>query len=69
MAGRGVDILLGGNPEHLTREDFLKKVIDLEENHQEEFEQALTETKKTTDLEHNKVIDMGGLHIIGTESR
>ncbi|MEE8605727.1 MAG: preprotein translocase subunit SecA [Candidatus Aminicenantaceae bacterium] len=67
MAGRGVDILLGGNPEHLTREDFLKKGIDLEENHQEEYEQALAETKTTTDLEHNKVIDLGGLHIIGTE--
>ncbi|UCE42893.1 MAG: preprotein translocase subunit SecA [Candidatus Aminicenantes bacterium] len=67
MAGRGVDILLGGNPEHLTKEDFLKKGIDLEENHKEEFERALTETKKTTDLEHNKVIDLGGLHIIGTE--
>jgi preprotein translocase subunit SecA len=67
MAGRGVDILLGGNPEHLTREAFLKKGIDLEENHQEEFERALNETKKTIDLEHNKVIDLGGLHIIGTE--
>jgi preprotein translocase subunit SecA len=67
MAGRGVDILLGGHPEHLTREDFLKKGIDLEENHQEEYEQALAETKTTTDLEHNQVIDLGGLHIIGTE--
>jgi preprotein translocase subunit SecA len=67
MAGRGVDILLGGNPEHLTREEFLKKGIDLEENHQEEFERARAETKTTTDLEHNKVIDLGGLHIIGTE--
>ena len=67
MAGRGVDILLGGNPEHLTREDFLKKGIDLEENHQEEYERALAETKTTTDLEHNQVIDLGGLHIIGTE--
>jgi preprotein translocase subunit SecA len=67
MAGRGVDILLGGNPEYLTREDFSKKGIDLEENHQEEFEKALAETKENTDLEHNKVIEMGGLHIIGTE--
>lgn len=67
MAGRGVDILLGGNPEHLTQEDFLKKGIDLEENHQEEFERALAETKKTTNLEHKKVIDLAGLHIIGTE--
>jgi preprotein translocase subunit SecA len=67
MAGRGVDILLGGNPEHLAREDFLKKGIDLEENHQEEFERARAEAKTTTDLEHNEVIDLGGLHIIGTE--
>ena len=67
MAGRGVDILLGGNPEHSTQEDFLKKGINLEENHQEEFELALTETKKITDLDHKKVIDLGGLHIIGTE--
>ncbi len=67
MAGRGVDILLGGNPEYLTRETFARKGIDLEENHQEEFEKALSETKKTTDIEHKKVIDMGGLHIIGTE--
>jgi preprotein translocase subunit SecA len=67
MAGRGVDILLGGNPEQLTREDFLKKGIDLEENHQEEFKNALAETKKTTDVEQKKVLDLGGLHIIGTE--
>jgi preprotein translocase subunit SecA len=67
MAGRGVDILLGGNPEHLTREEFIKKGINLEDNHQVEFERALVETKNNTDLDHKKVIDQGGLHIIGTE--
>jgi preprotein translocase subunit SecA len=67
MAGRGVDILLGGNPEHLAREALRKKGIDLEEDHQEELEEAIKEEKKTTDIEHNKVVDLGGLHIIGTE--
>jgi preprotein translocase subunit SecA len=67
MAGRGVDILLGGNPDHLTREEFSKKGIDLEENHQEEFNRALAETKKITDQEQKKVLELGGLHIIGTE--
>ncbi len=67
MAGRGVDILLGGNSEHLARESLRKKGIDLEEDHQRELEEAIKEAKKTTDIEHNKVVDMGGLHIIGTE--
>ncbi len=67
MAGRGVDILLGGSPEHLAREALRKKGIDLEEDHQEELEEAIKEAKKTTDIEHNLVVDLGGLHIIGTE--
>jgi len=67
MAGRGVDILLGGNPEYLAREDLGKKGIDPENNHQEQWEQALTEAKKVTALKHNTVVDMGGLHILGTE--
>ncbi|KPJ70039.1 preprotein translocase subunit SecA [candidate division WOR-1 bacterium DG_54_3] len=67
MAGRGVDILLGGNPEYLAREDLKKKGIDPENNHQEQWEHALTEAKRITALEHNTVVDTGGLHILGTE--
>jgi preprotein translocase subunit SecA len=67
MAGRGVDILLGGNPEFLARENLRKKGIDLEEDHQPELKEAIGEARKITDLEHNQVIDLGGLHIIGTE--
>ncbi len=67
MAGRGVDILLGGNPEYLAREELRKKGIDLEEDHQPELEEATKEAKKTTDIEHDKVVGLGGLHIIGTE--
>ncbi|MDH5385585.1 MAG: preprotein translocase subunit SecA, partial [Candidatus Aminicenantes bacterium] len=67
MAGRGVDILLGGNPEYLAREDLKKRGIDPENNHQEQWEYALTEAKRITALEHNTVVDRGGLHILGTE--
>ncbi|MFQ6038484.1 MAG: preprotein translocase subunit SecA, partial [Candidatus Aminicenantales bacterium] len=67
MAGRGVDILLGGNPEHLARESLRQKGIDPETDHKEDWEKALAEAKKITELEHKKVVELGGLHIIGTE--
>ncbi len=67
MAGRGVDILLGGNPEYLASEQLRKKGTDPKEASQEEWEKALAEAKKTTDLEHKKVVDLNGLHITGTE--
>lgn len=67
MAGRGVDILLGGTPEFLAREALKKKGIDIEKASQDDWEKALAEAQKTTDLEHNKVIELGGLHITGTE--
>ena len=67
MAGRGVDILLGGNPEFLARENLRKKGIDFEKTSQEEWEKALEESRRIMDVEHNKVIELDGLHIIGTE--
>ncbi|MDH5466893.1 MAG: preprotein translocase subunit SecA [Candidatus Aminicenantes bacterium] len=67
MAGRGVDILLGGNPEFLASEQLRKKGIDLSKASQEEWEKALADVQSTTQLEHEKVISMNGLHIIGTE--
>ena len=67
MAGRGVDILLGGNPEILATEQLRKKGIDPKEASQEDWEKALAEIKKISDLEHKKVVDLNGLHIIGTE--
>jgi len=67
MAGRGVDILLGGNPEFLARENLRKKGIDFEKISQEEWEEILEESRRIMDVEHNKVIELDGLHIIGTE--
>ncbi len=68
MAGRGTDILLGGNPEYLAR-DILRKRFKVEPNEatQEQFEQAMEEAKRICDEEKAKVIELGGLHIIGTE--
>jgi len=67
MAGRGVDILLGGNPEFLAAEQLRKKGINPAEAPQEEWEKALAEAKKITEIEHNKVVELNGLHVIGTE--
>ncbi len=67
MAGRGVDILLGGHPEFLASENLRKKGIDPAKASQEEWEKSLAEVMKVTQEEHIKVIDLDGLYIIGTE--
>jgi preprotein translocase subunit SecA len=67
MAGRGVDILLGGNPEFLAKEALKKDGIDPAQSTPEQFKKAYEEVLKTTDEEHEKVVALGGLQIIGTE--
>ncbi|MCK4932191.1 MAG: preprotein translocase subunit SecA [Candidatus Aminicenantes bacterium] len=68
MAGRGVDILLGGNPEYMANEAIQKKYRDREEEIPEEEIQAESKKfKRITDPEHDKVVELGGLHIIATE--
>lgn len=68
MAGRGTDILLGGNAEFLAKEMLDNKGITSEsENYETEKEQALAEARAITEAEHAKVVEAGGLHVIGTE--
>jgi preprotein translocase subunit SecA len=67
MAGRGTDILLGGNPEFLAREHLKKKEIDPDEATPEQFEEAVRQVKPLTEAEHDEVVSLGGLHILGTE--
>jgi len=67
MAGRGTDILLGGNPQMLAKEALARKGIEPEEATPEQYEEAVAEMKSITDEDHSKVLDAGGLHIIGTE--
>src|SRR5436190_10598943 len=67
MAGRGTDILLGGNPESLAR-DYLKRMeINPDEASEEQFEEQLKKAKAVVAEEHEKVVAAGGLHILGTE--
>jgi preprotein translocase subunit SecA len=67
MAGRGTDILLGGNPEFLARELLKKQEIDPDEAPPEQLEEALRQAKPQTSREHDEVVGLGGLHILGTE--
>ncbi len=67
MAGRGTDILLGGNPEYLAREILRSKNRSLEEATEEEWKQALEEAYRITEEEKKKVVELGGLLVIGTE--
>jgi len=83
MAGRGTDILLGGNPEYLARKALRQEGIDeeiIEEavGHSEQVSEEVLEARKLyneqynrfkteTDKEHERVLQTGGLHIIGTE--
>lgn len=83
MAGRGTDILLGGNPDFLARRDMLNKGISeavLEEatGHastkdeevlaaRDEYKRLYEKYKVVCDAEHEKVVEAGGLYIIGTQ--
>jgi len=67
MAGRGTDILLGGNPDFLLMERLKKKGKPLETIPQEELEQELAGIKAEIEKERQEVIALGGLHIVGTE--
>lgn len=70
MAGRGTDILLGGNPEFLAKEDLANMGITPENTpNYEQMKDELTQKKKEdiTSRERKQVVELGGLHVIGTE--
>ncbi len=83
MAGRGTDILLGGNPEYLAKQDlknegiddetietatsYVQNVSDEVKAVRERYRELLKKHSEVTDKEKEEVIALGGLHIIGTE--
>jgi len=95
MAGRGTDILLGGNPEFMAREEFRKSpekyreqgidpepperppegspdevfkgYVDAYSHWRGQWNQFVSRFKTLTDAEHDGVVELGGLHILGTE--
>ena len=83
MAGRGTDILLGGNPEYLAKQDlrnegvseeliniatsYVQDVSDEVKEVRKKYQEYYADHAKITDKEKEEVIELGGLHIIGTE--
>jgi preprotein translocase subunit SecA len=68
MAGRGVDILLGGNPERLAWLEIAASGIDPDsEEAKASYEEALAKYRETCKQEAEKVRELGGLYIIGSE--
>jgi preprotein translocase subunit SecA len=67
MAGRGTDILLGGNPDFLAKEILRKKGLEPATASMADRRAALEEALRITEPEHGRVVALGGLHIVGTE--
>jgi preprotein translocase subunit SecA len=79
MAGRGVDILLGGNPEYLARQEMAARDFDndryllfeMDEDergaYEAEYEPIFAKFRTQTDAEHDEVVELGGLYVLGTE--
>jgi preprotein translocase subunit SecA len=67
MAGRGTDILLGGNPDFMVNDWLKAKGMGPKDINKEEFEELAAEAREKVRDEHEKVVALGGLHIIGTE--
>jgi preprotein translocase subunit SecA len=67
MAGRGTDIKLGGDAAGLASEILHRRGVNPAEADKATYDTALAEAKTTTDEDHVRVVEAGGLHIIGTE--
>jgi preprotein translocase subunit SecA len=67
MAGRGTDILLGGNPAGLASEILHRDGLNPAEVDRATYDKAFAEAKGICDEDHLQVVQAGGLHIIGTE--
>jgi preprotein translocase subunit SecA len=66
MAGRGVDILLGGNPEGLARQELLASGTTPEES-PEKYEELVEQFREECAAEGDRVRELGGLYVLGTE--
>ncbi|MBV9134193.1 MAG: SEC-C domain-containing protein, partial [Chloroflexi bacterium] len=67
MAGRGVDILLGGNPDGLVEEILRKQDVTLQEATDEQRQAAWEQANRQCERDADRVRLLGGLHVLGTE--
>ena len=66
MAGRGVDILLGGNPEGLAQQELLASGTTIEES-PEKYQELVERFKVECKANGDRVRELGGLYVLGTE--
>jgi preprotein translocase subunit SecA len=68
MAGRGTDIVLGGNAEYLAKQQLEESGVEHDDpEYEAKLKALMPKYKAETDAEHEEVVRVGGLHIIGTE--
>ncbi len=68
MAGRGVDIMLGGNPEELAKGEMQRQgIAEGDEGYDEAYAAALARFTAETEAEREQVLSAGGLYVLGTE--
>ena len=70
MAGRGTDIMLGGNPEYMADDELRERgltPVDTPEEYEQAWSDALDKSKSEVEKEHDEVVELGGLYVLGTE--
>jgi preprotein translocase subunit SecA len=70
MAGRGTDIMLGGNPEFMADQALRDKALsptETPEEYEDAWPDALDRAKAEVEKEHDEVVELGGLYVLGTE--
>ena len=71
MAGRGTDIMLGGNPDHIADVELQSKLglspVETPEDYEKAWPEALARAKHAVAADHEQVLQVGGLYVLGTE--
>jgi preprotein translocase subunit SecA len=70
MAGRGTDIMLGGNPEFIADAELHQRglsPVDTPEDYEAAWPEAVAKAKAAVAAEHEEVVQAGGLYVLGTE--
>ena len=70
MAGRGTDIMLGGNPEFIADTELHQRglsPVDTPEDYEAAWPEAVAKAKAAVAAEHEQVVEAGGLYVLGTE--
>ena len=70
MAGRGTDIMLGGNPEFMADDELRERGLspaDTPEEYEASWSDAIAKAKSEVEKEHDEVVEIGGLYVLGTE--